>query len=712
MVETQKSYCRFCHAYCGIEVDIQEGRVVAVRGDVENPISGGYTCVKGRNLPDQHNIPGRLRSSLKRLPDGSFEPISSQQAMDEIAEKLGRIIAQHGPRAVATFSGTAAHMNATALPVVRAWHKAIGSPSYHTASSIDQPGKAIAAVRHGVWEGGDQPFESADVFMMVGANPVVSMWAGLKFPAYNPWKRLRDAQARGMRLIVIDPRKSEVAKRADVHLQLKPGEDPTLLAGLLHVILEEGLNDGDFCAANVDGLVELREAVKEFTPDYVEARAQVPAALVERAARLFAAGERGMCTSGTGPSMAPRGTLAEQLIITLNTLCGRYPREGEAVANPGVLTPLLPRRAQAALPRPVWGSGERSRVRGLGAVRDEMPTTALADEILMPGEGQVRAFISVAGNPVVSWPDQQKTIAALKALELSVAIDCTMSATAKMCDYVIAPRLSLERADATFLSDLWFPRPFAQYTPALVEPLFDVVHEWEFFWGLAQRMRTPIVLPGGTLALDMKPSTDDVLDLVVAGGRVPLSEVRTYPGGHLFEDATIRLQPRVAGVAARFRAGDPEVLAELRDIQGESVSSDGGYCTEERFTHRLIGSRLREVFNSSGCELPAAKAKRRYNPAYLNPIDLRELGVEPGDIIEITSDRGSILGVVDSTDDVPSGVVSMAHSWGDGPQYDHLVREIGSNTNRLISTDRDYDPITGMARQTAIPVKLRAIRGR
>jgi anaerobic selenocysteine-containing dehydrogenase len=710
MLETRKSYCRFCHAYCGIEVDVEDERVVAVRGDVENPISGGYTCIKGRNMPEHHNAPSRLRSSMKRMPDGTFTPISSEQAMDEIAGKLGDIVARHGPRAVATFNGTAAHMNATVLPIVRAWHKAIGSPSYYTASSIDQPGKAIAATRHGIWEGGDQPFASADVFMMVGANPVVSMWAGLKFPAYNPWKRLRAANARGMKLIVIDPQKSEVAKRADIHLQLKPGEDPALLAGILHVILEEGLYDGDFCAANVDGLEELRQAVKEFTPEYVEQRARVPAALVERAARVFAAGERGMCTSGTGPSMAPRGTLAEQLVVTLNTLCGRYTREGERVANPGVLTPLVPRRAQAMLPKPTWGSGERSRVRGLGAIRDEMPTTALADEILLPGDGQVRALISVAGNPVLSWPDQQKTIAAMRALELSVAIDCSMSATARLCDYVIAPRLSLERADATFLADLWFPEPFAQYTPSLVEPSFDVIHEWEFFWGLAQRMRTPMMLPSGPLALDTKPATDDVLDLIAAGSRVPLSEVRTYPGGHVFEDAAIRVQPRLAGTAARFQAGHPAVVLELAEIRGEFVPGDGGYGEGDRFTHRLIGTRLRDVFNSSGCDLPSVKATRSFNPAHINPLDLDELGVTSGDLIEITSDRSSILGVAVSSDDVPSGVVAMAHSWGDTPDHDHRVREIGSNTNRLISTDRDYDPITGMARQTAIPVNLRAVR--
>jgi anaerobic selenocysteine-containing dehydrogenase len=270
VVETKKSFCRMCHAFCAVEVDVEDNKAIAVRGDADNPVFGGYTCIKGRNMPEQHNHPDRLRAALKRMPDGSFQPISSEQAMDEVAAKLREIIDRDGPRAVATYNGTYAYLYAGLLTTAKAWHKGIGSPSMYNSASIDQPGKAIAMMRHGIWGGGDQSFDSADVYMMVGCNPVVSMFAGIRFPAYNPWKRLRDAQEKGMKLIVIDPRKSDVAKRADLHLQVKPGEDPTLLAGIIHVILEEGLYDGDFVSAYVAGVEELRDTVKDFTPEYVE----------------------------------------------------------------------------------------------------------------------------------------------------------------------------------------------------------------------------------------------------------------------------------------------------------------------------------------------------------------------------------------------------------------------------------------------------------
>lgn len=711
MIETRKSFCRFCHAYCAVDVDVdvEENRIVAVRGDRDNPMFGGYTCIKGRNLAAAHNHPERLRSSMKRLPDGSFVPISSEQAIDEIAEKLRSIVAESGPRAVATYNGTYAFLNASMLQLVRAWHKGIGSPSFYTSASIDQPGKQIAMIRHGMWAAGAQSFDSSDVHMMVGENPVVSMYSGgMLFPAYNPWRRLSDARQRGLKLIVIDPRKSDVARRADLHLQVRPGEDPTLLAGIIHVILEEGLYDGDFCAAYVEGVEELRDCVRDFTPEYVEGRTGVAAQHVVEAARLFANAKRGTASSGTGVSMAPRSNLSEQLVVTLNTLCGRYLREGESVHNPGVLTPAAPRRAQPVGGRPVPQDGPATRIKGLRSVSGfDLPTPVLADEILTPGDGQVKALISIAGNPVAAWPDQLKTIEAMKVLELNVTIDVKMSATAKLCDYVIAPKGSLERPDVTLLPDLWFPQPYAQYTAAVVQPEFDVIEEWELFWGLARRMGTEIVLQGGPLPMDRKPTSDEVLDLVTAGSRVPLSEVRKHPGGAIFP-ADVKVEPRRPGEDGRLRAGEPELIAALREVRSEPVVANGGYRAGESFSHRLISRRLREVVNSSARDLPEViDLGLTTNFAYMNPLDVAELGVAGGDLVQISSDRATILGVVQPADDVPSGVVSMAHSWGDTPEHDHLVARIGSSTNRLVNLEKNWEPYTGMATQSAIPVNVR-----
>ncbi|MXY72489.1 MAG: molybdopterin-dependent oxidoreductase [Dehalococcoidia bacterium] len=706
MVETKKSFCRFCHAFCAIEVDVEDNKVIEVRGDTSDPIYGGYTCIKGRHLPDQHNHSERLRTSLKRMPDGSFQPIPSEQALDEIAEKLRSIIDEHGPRSVASYNGTYAFCNAITLSVTRAWHAGIKSPSYYTSVTIDQPAKAIAASRHGTWLGGSQNFETADVAMLIGNNPVVSMFGGI--PPFNPWKRLRDAQKRGLKLIVIDPRESDVAKRADLYLQVKPGEDPTLLAGIVRVMFEEGLVDGDFLAGNVAHVEDLRQAVDSFTLDYVEERTGVAAALVERAARMFAEAQRGVASSGTGANMSPHPNLTEHFVQTLNTLCGRYLREGEVVPNPGVIGPERPFTAQAMPPNPAWGKGEPSRVRGLGEVFGEMPTAALSDEIITPGEGRVRALISVGGNPVGAWPDQLKTIEAMKHLDLNVSLDIKMSQTAKLADYVIAPKLSLERPDLTVLTDSWYPEPYAHYTPAMVEAEDDVMEEWEFFWGIAHRLGTEINLPAGPLPMDKKPTTDEVLDVVAGKSRIPLDEVRAVDGGGIFEREPVRVAPKAAGTDARLDAAPPDLVEEIAEVRAQPIVEGAGYLPGEEFSHRLISRRMREFYNSSGRDIDGLTARDGgTNPAFMNPRDAAQYGIEDGAVIEIESSRATILGVAAFADDVPSGVISMAHSWGDVPEMDQDVRSIGGSTNRLVNNEEAYDPITGMARQSAIPVNIR-----
>ena len=201
------------------------------------------------------------------MPDGSFVPISSGDALDESAGHLAAIRARHGPRSIATYCGTYGFMNSAALPVALGFHQGLGSPSFYTSITIDQPAKVYLGSRVGTWLGGPQPFSRADVSMMIGNNPLTShyAWQG-SVPPFSPSRRLRDAKARGLKLICVDPRRTMVAQLADIHLQVRPGEDATLLAGMLRLILDEDLHDRDFCDSHVSGLAELYHAIAEFTP--------------------------------------------------------------------------------------------------------------------------------------------------------------------------------------------------------------------------------------------------------------------------------------------------------------------------------------------------------------------------------------------------------------------------------------------------------------
>ncbi len=715
------SFCRFCHASCAIKVTVEDGKPVSVIGAKDNPVYHGYTCAKGRALPEQHLHPERLLHTLKRGSDGKHRPIPVEQAMDEIAGRVSELVDAFGPRSVALYTGTYSFPYPAGPPMAGAWLTSLGSPMFFTSATIDQPGKMIAPALHGTWEGGPYNFDAADVWMLVGANPTISKSIGI--PCMNPAKRLHDATKRGLQLIVIDPRRSEAARAAAIHLQPRPGEDPTILAGMIRVILAEGLVDDAFVSAYARGLDALRAAVEPFTLDYVARRADVSGGDVARAARLFASTRNAGGNVGTGPNMAPRGNLSEYLTLVLNTLTGHWRREGERLPNPGVLMPPTRARAQAHDPYPGWGFGESIRVRNLTNTVAGLPTAALADEILLPGEGQVKALFSLGGNPMAAWPDQDKTLAAMRALDLNVTLDIKMSATAKLADYVIAPKLSLEVPGMTLPTEsltpyaMGYPEPYAQYSPAIVDPPegADVIEEWAFFYGLAKRMRLPLTLtaayewgpeaeaPARTeIDLDVEPTHDALFAALTKGSRVPFEVVKRYPEGHVFEEPSAVVEPGDPAATGRLELADQTMLAELAEVATEP------FDRATRYAFRLVSRRLPDVHNSAGRDIPKLVRKYTYNPAFMNPADLEDLGIESGDVVEISSSHSSILGVVEAEAAIRKGVVSMPHAFGDAPGSpdDRAVHKIGSNTGRLTSVDRDYDPYSGIPLMSAIPVNV------
>lgn len=708
-----KTFCRFCHANCAIEVVVEGSIAREIRGDAEDPVFGGYTCLKGRELAAAHHHPARVREALRRRPDGGFEPVPVAVALDEIADRLSLIRARDGARAIASYNGTYAFQNSAALAVARAFHAAIGSPSFYTAVTLDQPAKSFTWSRFGAWGGGLHAFRDADVAMMIGNNPLVSHYAPAgSVPPFSPSRRLRDAKARGLKLIVIDPRLTETARLADIHLQVRPGEDAALLAGMIRVILNEERHDKAFCEAHVAGLDRLRTAVAGFTPEHVAHRAGVPAADVIAAARLFAQGPRGAATTGTGPEMAGRGTLTHHLVMTLNAICGRHYRAGEVSPVPQVLMPGPPRRAEVIPPTPLWGPGqEPSRLRGLTGLGGEMPTTTLAEEILTPGEGRIRALISVGGNPMLAWPDQDATARALDDLELLVAIDNRLSATARRAHYVIAPAMCLEREDMTLLSEWWYEEPYSRYAERILEPPPGTLNEWEFFYEVARRMGVTIQLPGGPLDPGHRPETFEVLDKIAAGAKVPLSRIRAETAhriGATFPEARHIVEPGRPDNPARLQAGLEAAMAELEALRAEALDDQGLPVGEraQRFTHRLISRRTRHRFNSTGADFERLSEGGGANPAHFHPDDLIALGLSPGDMVRIESAAGHVLALVEAEPGLRRGAISMAHGFGGGARDAEGVRREGASTNRLVRPDRDFDPITGMARQSAIPVRV------
>ena len=628
--------------------------------------------------------------------------------MDEIGAKLRHILDTYGPRAIASYTGTGGYQNSLAVPAARAFHQGFDSPSFYTSVTIDQPAKSTAPFRVGIWEAGYHNFSDAEVLLAIGYNPMVSSFGpvgGLQ--GTNPYVVLREAKKRGMKLIVIDPRRTEFASQADIHLAPKPGEDPTLMAGILKVVIDEGLFDHEFCDQWVADLPELADAVSAFTLEYVAQRCDVPADDIVAAARMFASAKKGTSGTGTGPSMAPHSGLTEHLSIALNTICGRVNREGDKLESGYFLYPETPRRAQVHAAR-LAASGAPSRMRNLRGIRGEMLTTTLAEEILTPGEGQVRALIVSGGNPVVAWPDQELTLKAMKDLELLVVIDHRMSSTAEFAHYVVAPTLSLERADIPHLMDRWFRAPYTNYTDAITEREGDVLNEWEVFWELAKRMGTTLPFAGGQTPMDERPTDDQMIDLAYAGSRMPMDEVRANRR-KVHPDKIMTVSAADPDCTAKFTVAPDDIVAEMKEIVVEGDGAAALGIDPSLYPFRLVSRRLKHVLNSYGSDLSVLGAKGSSNSAYMNPDDMKDHDLVDGDLIEIFSPRASVQGLVESAPDVRRGVISMAHSWGGSSLTDEKVRDIGSPTSRLVSVDKGYDRINGMVVQSAIPVRIAVV---
>ncbi|MGE4243341.1 molybdopterin-containing oxidoreductase family protein [Ramlibacter sp.] len=710
---TYPSICRQCSALCPIDVTVEAGRVVKVVGSRADTPYGGYSCPKGRALPEQHNDPARLLHPQKRV-DGALARITSAQAVDEVARKIREIVDTHGPSAVAYYIGTGVVSSATGQAISRSVFRGLGSRMLFSAGALDKPAAHTSTALHGNWHAGPHRIEDADTWLVIGANPVISNSNGA--PPNNPARILKERTEAGMKLLVIDPRRTETAKRAHVHLQIRPGEDPTVLAGLIHVILREKLYDEAFVAAHTEGFDELKRAVEAYTPEYVANRAGVAVDDLLEMARTFGRGRIGSTVCSTGPSFAGHSNLTFYLALCLNTLCGRWAKAGEKTAHPNVLLPAFTPKAQAYPPYPVFGKGVLSAT-GMRQNASGMPTAGLSDQILTDGPDKIRALFVVGGNPVLAWPDQARTERAMAELDLLVVFDYKETATTDHAHYVVPPPLSLEIPGNTQIVE-WlkyigvtrgYSVPWAQHTDAIVPPPAgsDLMEDGEFFFRLGQQLGLQLSVHftagfgphvetrGRTFEFDMNgppPNIDMLLEQVCAGSRVPLDEVRKYPQGRLFEEVAQVVQPADADCTARLQLGDPMMMADLGEVLEEGARA----APQAQGEFKLITRRVNNFMNSVGQGLPSLSKGRTAHPVQAHPDDMRGLSIAEGAPVRLRSKNGEVVTTVEYDDTLRRGTMSLTHGFAQ------------ASVQKLIDLDR-CDPITGIPIMSGIPVRVEPV---
>src|SRR5829696_304824 len=529
--------CPFCEATCGLEVTVRGDEVVKVRGDAEDVFSHGFLCPKGVALKDLHEDPDRLRTPMVRDPGGELRSASWEQAWAMIGDRLGAVTAEHGRDAVAVYIGNPAAHGLAALLYGRVLVKALGTRSVFSASTVDQRPKEISS---GLMFGAALSVPIPDVdrtrhLLMLGANPLASNGSLMTAPDIRG--RLQALRARGGKLVVVDPRRSRTAEVADEHVPIRPGTDALLLFALVHVLFAEALAAPGELAALADGIEAVEELAQPFTPEAVAPATGIDADTIRRMARELAAAESAAVYGRIGTTTQEFGTLASWLIDVLNVLTGNLDRPGGAMFT----------RAAAGQRNSSGAPGEgrgvklgrwRSRVRGLPESFGELPVAVLAEEIETPGEGQVRALVTLAGNPARSTPNSARIERALEGLDLYVAVDIYVNETTRHADVILPAPSPLQRSHYDLALYQLAVRNVANYSPPALPPDPGVPDEWVTLLRLAA-----VAGSGGA-----EPMLDDVepLDRFVAAEivRREASDPHSPLHGRDVEELLAEVEPR------------------------------------------------------------------------------------------------------------------------------------------------------------------------
>jgi len=706
-VTTHYRACHLCEAICGLRIDVDGQRIVAIKGDDNDPLSRGHICPKAIALQDLHQDPDRLRQPVRRVgePDGDceWEAIGWDEALDTVAEALVRIRAAHGDDSLAVYLGNPTVHNYGMLTHQGDLFRLLRTRNRYSATSVDQLPHHLAAL----WLYGHKQLlpvpdiDRSDYLLVLGGNPLASNGSLWTVPDVK--HRIRDLQRRGGRLVVVDPRRTETAAVADRHHFIRPGTDALLLLALLATILREGLARPGKLATFTTGLDAVAAAVADFTPQAVAPATGMDAGAIESLARELAGAERACCYGRMGVSVQGFGALNLWLVNLLNIVTGNLDREGGSMfATPAVDIVSL------------FGPGGfdryRSRVGSLPEFDRELPVVALADEILTPGEGQVRVLFTGAGNPVLSTPDGRRLEQALAQLEFMVSLDPYINETTRYADVILPPASPLEHDHY----DLAFHGLAVRNTARMNQPIFPrqvgSLYDWEIFHQLALRVARLLGVspPAGQppaalvdMGLKMGPygaaqRPDIALDLAKLG---------QYPSGIDLGPLQPQLPQRLCTKDKTIRCDAPEPMADIaraRDLLAprQHVS-----------TLRLIGRRDVRSNNSWMHNFHRLVKGKPRCTLLMHPDDAHALDLRDGQQVVVRSRVGEVTAPLEISADMMPGVVSLPHGWGHGRKGVRMTtasRHAGVSCNDLTDA-AETDRLSGNAVLNGVPVEVEAL---
>ena len=662
--------CHLCEAICGVEIRVRGSEIVSIRGDEQDPFSRGHICPKALGIKDVHEDPDRLRKPLRRTASG-WQEISWDEALNEVAQRLVTIQREHGSEAVASYIGNPQVHNYAGLLGGAKFLRTLRSKNRFSATSVDQlPHHFAAYFLYGHQLMIPVPdIDRTQFFLVLGGNPVVSN--GSLMTAPDVTRRLKDLRARGGRLIVVDPRRTETAELADTHFFITPGSDALLLLSMLQVIFAEQLVAKGALDSIVDGVEDVRELSLPFTPEVTAKSTGLSPETVRGLARDFARASSAVCYGRMGVSTQQFGAVCQWLIQLLNILTGNLDRVGGAMFT----RPAFDILDLAA------GFGQRgsfnkrqTRVRGLPEFGSEFPVSALAEEILTPGKGQIRALVTSAGNPVISTPNGRQLERALAQLDFMVSVDFYLNETTRHAHLILPPTSGLERDHFDLIFNVLAVRNTVKYSKPLFEKPDGALHDWEIFDRLVERVETldPARKPkplARWISRWLTPKRSVALGIRL-GGRgagwnpfsrgLTLSKVAAHPHGLDLGALEPCLPKRLLTPNGRIDLVPKPLVADLRRLS-KTWMSNTAIGTD---TLRLIGRRDPRTNNSwLHNSRRFVKGPKRCT-MLMNPADAEARGLAAGDLATVTSRAGNVDIVVEPSDEMMRGVVSIPHGWG------------------------------------------------
>ncbi len=702
-VQTHYRACHLCEAICGLEIKTQGKEILSIRGDKDDPISQGYICPKATAIADIHNDPDRLRKPVKKV-DGQWVEISWQEAIDTVAQRLVDMQNRFGDDSVGFYAGNPGVHNYGNLTHGSLLRRAVKTKNHFSATSLDQlPHQLTSYAMYGHQFLIPIPdIDRTDLLVILGGNPMASNGSIMTMP--NAPKRLKDLQARGGKLVVLDPRRSETAEVADQHIFVKPGADAYVLMAIINTLFDENLLKLGHLEQHLEDLETVRVAAKPFDLELAEKQSGVSAGVIKTLAHELANTERAVIYGRMGVSVQEFGTVCQWAIQVINILIGALDREGGAL-------PTSP--AFAYVQKGTKGGGHfklfNSRVSGLPEFGGELPAVVMAEEMLTPGEGQIKAMVTIAGNPVISSANASDLDSAFAGLEFFVAFDFYINATTRHADIILPPTSPLEHDHYDIAFFRLAVRNSTRYNPAVFAANDDSMHDWEIFNALAAKVAE---LKGN----DFRPLPAP--DLLVAHGiehdhygvhnnpdiALDMNKIKAAPHGIDLGPLVPGLPDRLATESGKIDCAPDFIINDLERLSNVASKVKSGELL-------LIGRRHVRSNNSWMHNYHRlVKGKPRWQ-LMMHPDDMHARGIDNNAQVTIESRVGKVTTTVIATDEVMPGVVSLPHGWGHkkpGVKMNIATQQEGVNCNEL-TDDKFIDAASGNAALNGVPVQVSTV---